>query len=195
MSNLILNVNVLKNIEKENVNLCQFIFLWFLAEEKKEVKGITDETDLIIKGYLTTDCKITQKGVLLVSKILNNNKLVLTRDKFQLLHEKLQGELVKLTGKKQKKANGNYSFLCNAQDLETRLVKIIKKYNLTNWSKIENLLLKHIQESNKRNFEKVMLIEYYIFKDNSSKLATDYELIEEKEQKIEEKLVETKNLF
>lgn len=193
MKNLELNVDFITKLEKETISLGDFLYLWFLKEGKKISLG--DEVNLLMQGYIDSNGKIIKKGFDLLSKIEDNNTNIPTRNKFHLLHEKLQGELIKLTGKKQKKANGNYSFLCNAQDLETRLIKVIKKYGLTNWSKIENLLLKHIQESNKRNFEKVMLIEYYIFKDNSSKLATDYELIEEKEQKIEEKLVETKNLF
>ena len=58
---------------------------------------------------------------------------------------------------------------------------VIKKYNIEDYQKIEKVLLKYIDLCYRANFDKVMLIEYYIMKDNSSKFATDYEDFDENE--------------
>lgn len=136
-------------------------------------------------GYIYSETQLTPKGKELLKEI-SGDKVSKKVDNFYiLLHKKLQTELTTLTGKKQKMINGKYPFLCNAVDLEHKLSKVVKKYKLEDKNKIEKLLLKYIYNCHKANFEMVQLVEYYIDKNNFSKLATDYEnyIEENKENK------------
>ena len=111
-------------------------------------------------------------------------KPVKTNVDFVKLHEKLQNKLLVLTGKKQKVLQGKYSFLLNKQDLQAKLLKVSKKYKLNDWDKIEKLLLHYIDKCNEANWQFVNLIEYYIEKNNSSRLVNDYHSFEEDKMEI-----------
>ena len=135
---------------------------------------LTSELSLANKGYiLHFEDTITPKGIKLIEEI---NGVVSSKidNKYELLHKKLQTELLTLTQKRQKNLQGKYPFLPNSKDLATRLSKIIKKYKLDDWNRVEKLLIDYIYTCHKANFEYVQTIEYYIEKLGSSKLATDY---------------------
>ena len=76
---------------------------------------------------------------------------------------------------------GKYAFLLNEKDLKLRLQKVIKEYQLSDLLKIEKVLLLYVEKCNKARFEYTPTIEYYIWKDKSSRLATDYENFNEEE--------------
>lgn len=135
--------------------------------------------DLKLAGYADFELKLTKKGEEILAKC---GKPVKLNVDFVKLHGKLQSELQQLTGKKQKVLQGKYSFLPNAKDLETKLLKVSKKYKLDNWNKIEKLLLQYIYTCHKANWEFVNLMEYYIEKNNSSRLANDYENFQQQGQ-------------
>lgn len=153
--------------------------------------------NLRLKGYLQGDT-VTKAGKDLIKEIsgdIVSNKI--DSNFYQNLHKKLQNELISLTGKKQKVIGGKYSFLCNAYDLEHRLSKVVKKYKLEDLNKVEKLLLKYIHTCYKADFKMTQLLEYYIQKLDTSKLATDY-FNDNKEEVIikqETKLIDTKDLF
>ncbi len=149
-------------------------------------------TDVKLLGYCTHDLILTKKGEEVLNKCVNVSKKVDNYD-FVKLHQKLQTELQTLTGKKQKVINGKYSFLCNSTDLKNRLLKISKKYKLSDWNKIEKLLLQYIYKCHKANFEYVQLLEYYIEKSGSSKLASDYENFVEKEE-VKQEVIEPQQI-
>lgn len=155
-------------------------------------------TDLRIRGYLSMEevPEITLKAQEVLLKIENSGSNNNIKYDFITLHKKLQDVLFKYTNKKQKLIQGKYQFLPNSTDLKTRLLSCIKKYKLTNFKKIENLLIEHTKKAIKANFEYTKTIEYYISKNNNSDLATAYfnEEVEVKEEKKEE-LTNTKDLF
>lgn len=176
---------------KQNLTISEYIYLSVIQDgcmylfDSQQFKE--EEISLKLGGWIYTNpLSLTPKGKELFKV---SNKV----DNFYVeLHKKLQNKLIELTGSKQKTLNKKYSFLCNSQDLASKLSKVIKKYKLNNWNKVESLLLQHIINSYKANWEYVLLIEYYIEKNNSSKLATDYEGFEEKE--VEIKKVDTFNI-
>lgn len=128
---------------------------------------------------------ITEKGKAILKEIEGNvSKKV--DSKYTLLHKTLQDELVRLTSKKQAKANGEYTFLCNEIDLHNKLSKCMTKYKLKDWEKIEKLLILHVNKAYKQNFNKVLLVQYYIEKNGMSTLASDYENYSEIDQKKQE---------
>ena len=155
-------------------------------------------TDLRTRGYLSMEevPEITLKAQEALLKIENSDNSNNIKYDFVTLHKKLQDILFKHTNKKQKLVQGKYQFLPNSTDLKTRLLSCIKKYKLTNFKKIENLLIEHTKKAIKANFEYTKTIEYYISKNNNSDLATAYfnEEVEVKEEKKEE-LTNTKDLF
>lgn len=153
-------------------------------------KGWIDENNIITSlgegmlGYLQED------GIKSSEKIADSPK----EDFFSELHKKLQDKLIELTGKKQKVISGKYSFLPNSTDLRIRLEKVIKKYHLEDeLNKIEKVLLKHIEQSHKAGWQMVVLLDYYISKDNTSRMVTALEGKEEEEEEIIR--VDPKELF
>jgi len=198
--------NISKSLEK-GLTIQQYIYLLCISDgciylfpdsyfENKGENIVLTNLELITfdKNY-----QITPKGKALLQEIEGVKEEVSKKvdNKYEELHKKLQNKLIELTGSKQKTLNKKYSFLCNSQDLASKLSKVIKKYKLNNWNKIESLLLQHIINSYKANWEYVLLIEYYIEKNNSSKLATDYDNFEDKQEEIEVKIEpkDIKNLF
>ena len=153
-----------------------------------------DFTEIKLQGYCNVDLKLTKKGEDLLNLCGKPVKLGVD---FVKLHEKLRQELKQLTGKNQKVLQGKYSFLPNSRDLQERLLKVSKKYQLNDWNLVEKLLLKYIYTCHKANWEFTPTLEYYIFKDNRSRLANDYVGYDEKESIKQEKIEpkEVKDLF
>ena len=60
-------------------------------------------------------------------------------------------------------------------DFQSKLSKVVKKYELKDWNKLEKVLINYVVRAKKANFEMIQLLGYYIEKNNSSTLATDYE--------------------
>lgn len=151
--------------------------------------------NLKASGYIYSETQLTPKGKELLKEISGEKMSKKVDNFYTILHKKLQTELTTLTGKKQKMINGKYPFLCNSTDLEYKLSKVIKKYKLEDKNKIEKLLLRYVYNCHKANFEMTAIVEYYIDKNNFSKLATDYENFSEKEEVKKEELKNTKDLF
>lgn len=146
--------------------------------------------------YCDAKGNLTLKSKQLLAEIGGDKVPSKVDNKYEILHKKLQQELISLTNKKQKLLQGKYQFLPNEKDLSTRLAKIIKKYKLDDWERVEKLLIDYIYKCHKANFEYTQTIEYYIEKLNSSKLATDYFNDDVKEEiKQKEELTDTKDLF
>lgn len=146
--------------------------------------------------YIQND-KLTIKGKQVLVEIEGVKEVYSKIDnKYELLHKKLQTELTTLTNKKQKNLQGKYPFLPNSKDLATRLSKIIKKYKLDDWNRVEKLLIDYIYTCHKANFQFTPTLEYYIEKNSSSKLVTDYENFEEKEteKKLEKEELQPKEI-
>ena len=105
--------------------------------------------------------------------------------------------MISLTGKKQKMLQGKYAFLPNEKDLKLRLQKVIKEYQLNDLQKVEKVLLLYVEKCNKARFEYTPTVEYYIWKEKSSRLATDYLNDLEEVEQIKEQVnpQEIKQLF
>ena len=56
-----------------------------------------------------------------------------------------------------------------------------REYKLNDLQKIEKVLILYIEKCNKARFEYTSTVEYYILKDKSSRLATDYDNYNEEE--------------
>ena len=140
--------------------------------------------------YLSLNNKLTLKGKNLIEFEIGVPKFEgkLDSEYFSELHKKLQQRLLELTGKKQQMLQGKYAFLCNAKDLQNKLLKVMKKYDLKDLVKIEKILLNYVAKCVKARFDKVQLVEYFILKDNVSALATQYENYEDV---IEDTKIET----
>ena len=172
---LVLTPQIISNIK---IPIEEFIYLWLRSIDIEPNFG--SDIPLIAKGLLFTTGKLTPKGIEVLSVVDSNVSSKV--DNYEELHKKLQDRLVNLTGKKQVKANGSYTFLCNAIDLKSKLSKVIRKYKLNDFEKVTKLLLLHIDKSHRQKFDKVMLIQYYIEKNGVSTLASDYESFKEDQQ-------------
>jgi hypothetical protein len=193
-------IKILKNNNKDLS--FEYFFILKLADkynifDYKEIDKL-DEKILYLRnqGYLDAReiPEITVKTKLLFEKI---DGIVKDNSKFDfdVLHKKLQDILVKHTSKKQKMLQGKYAFLPNSIDLKNKILKVVKQYKLTDFNKIETLLVRYVNNCIKKNFEYVQLLEYYIIKDKNSKIATDYFNFEEEEIIKEETIKNTKELF
>jgi hypothetical protein len=137
--------------------------------------------ELIKKGLVDELFKITDAGKLLISQYTSEQlktPINLKSTNYYIeLHNKLKEQLIKLTGKPQKKLkfSGNtreYLFLCNPIILENNIKKACEKFKMTDLDIIEDLLLNHCKSNNR-------LMEYYIIKHDRIKgvisdLYTDY---------------------
>lgn len=109
------------------------------------------------------------------------------------LHGKCQAKLLELTGKKQirdRMGTTVYSFLPNPTDLGRVLLRAITAYRLTDYDKIEKCILSYIHQcyQAKKWFP---LLQYYIMKDNTSRLVTDMESEEENTQESNDNNTQT----
>lgn len=183
-------IKILKN-KNHDIDF-EYYFILKLADkynifDYKEIDRLEEKiTFLRNQGYLDNReiPEITNKTKKLFEKIegvsTDNSKF-----DFDRLHEKLQNILLKHTGKKQKLLQGKYQYLPNKVDLKNRVLKVAKQYKLTDFNRIEELLIQYVNNCVKKNFEYTQTLEYYVLKDKSSKLATDYENFEEIEIKQE----------
>lgn len=179
------NLDILLRLKENNISINMYILLKIIEDCSLSFFK-EDNIELIVNlkmdGYLTSELELTKKATDLLgiledkkeSKIVNNESL----------YAKLKEELFKLTGRKQYMVSGSYAFIPNFTDFNIKLKQTIVKYKLKDLSKVESLLLLHIQKAVKANFKYVTLIGYYISKDNKSQLATDYDNYEENEKEI-----------
>lgn len=195
----------IENIVKSRISFDDYCILkladkYNIFDYKDKINQLVSKVaDLRIRGYLDGQeiPEITLKAQEVLLKIENSDNSNNSKYDFVTLHKKLQDILFKYTNKKQKLVQGKYQFLPNSTDLKTRLLSCIKKYKLTNFKKIENLLIEHTKKAIKANFEYTKTIEYFISKNNNSDLATAYfnEDLKEVEDKKEIHLKNTKELF
>lgn len=158
---------------------------------------------LIMRGYLDDNKKVTEKGMVMLGALdsaLDAPGSPPVPDTMQLLatnlHAILQLELIRITGHKQKRLQDKYSFLCNRIDLETKLKELWKKYGPLDYELLKKTLVNYVSRCNRAGWEKVMLIEYYIMKNGTSKLMTDMESAGVEEETAEIRpLVNPKDLF
>lgn len=154
--------------------------------------------NLKASGYIYSETQLTPKGKELLKEISGNKMSKKVDIGINQLYITCQEELQKLVGKKQKtsKINGkSYSFLPNFIDFQDRIEKSCKKYQLNDKEQLKKVLLQYINKCHKEN-NWFPILEYYIIKDNKSKLATDYVSFEEIEEiKPKEELKNTKDLF
>jgi hypothetical protein len=140
------------------------------------------------KGYLTNTNLLTQLALNLLLDLKPVEELKADPvSKFSEwvigLHGRLQQRVKDLTGKKQKVLGERYSFLCNAKDLEKKLKSVISKHKLVDYTLIERTLLKYVDKCNAAKWQFTTLIEYYIEKNDMSKLVTDMDSFDDKEIK------------
>ena len=128
--------------------------------------------------YVSDNNKLTLKGKELLDQL---QKEEISTDFYSSLHKNLQEKMISLTGKKQKMLQGKYAFIPNPKDLKLRLQKVIKEYQLNDIQKVEKVLLLYVEKCNRAKFEYTPTLEYYVWKDKSSRLATDYENYNEEE--------------
>ena len=195
----------IENIIKSGISFDDYCILkladkYNIFDYKDKINQLVSKvSDLRIRGYLDGQeiPEITLKAQEVLLKIENSDNSNNSKYDFVTLHKKLQDVLFKYTNKKQKLVQGKYQFLPNSTDLKTRLLSCIKKYKLTNFKKIENLLIEHTKKAIKANFEYTKTIEYFISKNNNSDLATAYfnEDLKEVKDKKEIHLKNTKELF
>ena len=154
--------------------------------------------NLKASGYIYSETQLTPKGKELLKEISGEKVSKKVDIGVNQLYIACQEELQKLVGKKQKtsKINGkSYSFLPNFVDFQDKIEKSCKKYQLNDKEQLKKVLLQYINKCYKED-NWFPILEYYIMKDNRSKLATDYVSFEEKgETKQKEELKNTKDLF
>jgi len=168
---------LIKKILNSPISILDYLILEHIANNTAK-EFIEDEKlyghTLYLKTqeYISDNNKLTLKGKELLDELQKEDASL---DFYSNLYKNLQQKMISLTGKKQKLLQGKYAFLPNEKDLKLRLQKVIKEYQLSDFQKIEKVLLLYVEKCNKARFEYTPTIEYYILKDKSSRLATDYE--------------------
>ena len=182
---------LIKKILNSPITILDYLILEHIANNtaKEIIENKTFDKILLmlnLSEYISDNNKLTLKGKELLDQL---QKEEVSTDFYSSLHKNLQEKMISLTGKKQKMLQGKYGFIPNPKDLKLRLQKVIKEYQLNDLQKVEKVLLLYVEKCNKARFEYVSLIEYYILKDKSSKLATDYENYNEEEIVYEDNTV------
>ena len=172
------------NIEEETVTLQKIIDMstelkiqkdWILAKIKN-----ADILSKIVYEDVLSNAK--EELVPMVNSLTIIN--------YESIYENVKGALVKKCGKPQYNIDikgSKYPLMCNFIDFKNKLSKVIKKYKLEDINKVETILINHV------NKLQSPLLKYYIEKDNSSNLASDYECYVEVKPVVNK--IETKNLF
>ena len=168
---------LIKKILNSPVTILDYLILEHVAnntakEFMEDEKLFGHTLYLKTQEYVSDNNKLTLLGKELLDQL---QKEEVSTDFYSNLYKNLQQKMISLTGKKQKLLQGKYAFLPNEKDLKLRLQKVIKEYQLSDLQKIEKVLLLYVEKCNKARFEYVSTIEYYITKDKTSRLATDYE--------------------
>lgn len=146
---------------------------------------------LFRKGMIDEKDGITQDGKNLLEFALNETIDEPKREArmniaegIEGLHKKLEDRILALTGKKQVRVDilgTKYSFLCGKEDLEARVKKVMKKYKLMEFQKIEDTLLSYIEKAFKSG-RWTPLMHYYIIKAKegveTSAMVTDLRNVE-----------------
>ena len=168
---------------------------WKLFNKEKEIlslsKIINMETQLQInKDWLLSKIensdvilRVAYKDVLANSKELEVAAISTdsSKDYYEVLFEKLKEKLKETCGKTQYQLEikgVKYPFMPNLIDFKSKLSKVIDKYQLKDSKKVEKCLLKFVSNLGPG------ILKYYIDKNNTSTLASDYENFEEEEVKI-----------
>ena len=188
-----MNYRKVKKILESPITILDFLILESIAnnlgDDYVNDLSLIGHIEFLRKEELISDnYKLTLKGKTLLEGF-NRLETKSSNNFFTNLHKKLQDKLVELTGKKQKLLQGKYGFIPNEKDLTLRLQKVIKKYSLEDLDKVEKVLLSYIEKSYRARFEYVNTVEYYILKNDSSRLATDYEGFTGQEESIQDNAV------
>ena len=176
---------LIKKILNSPITILDYLILEHIANNtaKEFIEDLDTKFTLHIhflkqNEYISDNNKLTLKGKELLDQL---QKEEVSTDFYSSLHKNLQEKMISLTGKKQKMLQGKYGFIPNPKDLKLRLQKVIKEYQLNDLQKVEKVLLLYVEKCNKARFEYTPTLEYYVWKDKSSRLATDYENYNEEE--------------
>ena len=191
---------LIKKILDSPIAILDYLILEHVAnntvKEFFEDKQFRDSSLFFLKlnEYVSDNNKLTLKGKELLDELQKED---ISSDFYTNLYKNLQQKMISLTGKKQKMLQGKYAFLPNEKDLKLRLQKVIKEYQLNDLQKVEKVLLLYVEKCNKARFEYTPTVEYYIWKEKSSRLATDYLNDLEEVEQIKEQVnpQEIKQLF
>ena len=169
---------LIKKILNSPISILDYLILEHIVNNtakefiEDENIGIKSQLNLLkLQEFVSNNNKLTLKGKTLLDQL---QKEEISTDFYSNLHKNLQEKMISLTGKKQKMLQGKYAFLPNEKDLKLRLQKVIKEYQLNDLQKVEKVLLLYVEKCNKARFEYTPTVEYYIWKEKSSRLATDY---------------------
>ena len=181
---------LIKKILNSSITILDYLILEHIANNTAK-EFVEDKDQTPFKGaifghltwlkqeeYISDNNKLTLKGKELLDQL---QKEEVSTDFYSSLHKNLQEKMISLTGKKQKMLQGKYAFIPNPKDLKLRLQKVIKEYQLNDLQKVEKVLLLYVEKCNRAKFEYTPTLEYYVWKDKSSRLATDYENYNEEE--------------
>ena len=195
-----MKMGLIKKILNSPITILDYLILEHIANNTAQ-EHIQDEDLIKIhinklkeKDYISNNNKLTIKSKELLDQLQKED---INTNFYSNLHKNLQEKMISITGKKQKMLQGKYAFLPNEKDLKLRLQKVIKEYKLNDLQKIEKVLLLYVEKCNKARFEYTPTIEYYILKEKSSRLATDYLNDLEEVEEIKEQInpQEIKQLF
>jgi hypothetical protein len=173
-----------------------YLILSLIAENKPFAK-----TTKII-GYINF---LEKKGLLAQGEITKYGRSILELDIFSKediknsckeIYESCINLVKELTGNTQVRVTIQYktwSFVPNEIDFCSKLSGAIKKYKLTDRSKIQDCLHAFIRDCHESG-KWIPLLKYYIQKDNSSELATSY-FTEKVEINQQYEIKNTKEMF
>lgn len=195
MINITLSFDKIKRILHKSLDFNTYILLKFIeAGELDEIGKYWTNTgynipdkllEMTACGFVNIDNKLTKRGKETLQFIDNESISI----NFLELHKRLQEEMIKLTGKKQKTLQGRFPFLCNWKDLAENIAKVAKKYGELDAKKTEKVLISYVNRCFLAKFEHCQLVYYYLIKDGNSNFFTDYEGFEEKQEPKEYKTV------
>lgn len=189
-----------KELMNNGLMLDHYLVLSFIKAEKtlpdlKRIQGFKNL--LVLKGFLTEDSIITEKGNKLLKTIepepvvvvattttttmspdYVERKFVIPQNSIaafaEKLHEKCQNKILELTGKKQVRPEidkKTYSFLPNSYDFGKVLTKAILMYKIKDYTKVEKAILRYIEKCHSEN-NWFPLMQYFILKNNTSPMVT-----------------------
>lgn len=199
-----IDTQVYKKILEEGLLLDHYNILITVRDGKElpKTKRIEGFINLLHKKGYMEEGSLTEKGQSVIGEkevqLVKQDTVVAESSKsfnFAVwviaLHKKCEAKIQEITGKRQVRDSINgkyYSFLPNPTDLGKSLMKVVNLYKISDYDKVEKVILSYIDKcATSKNW--FPILQYYISKNNMSTMVTDMENMDEDDEKSNDTIV------
>lgn len=171
-----------------DLNVCALLYI--VRDESPVITSspkIQAILEMMERKELIKNNRLLANGEELIKFIEGGEAPVKEREKvidIEAIYDRLVAKMVELTGNKQKKTDifgKTYNYFPGKYDFVQRLRRVVNKYKIKDYEKIEKVLIHNLETCKKTNKWYPLFI-YYLIKDDMSAFASDYEAWDDKKE-------------